>query len=594
MATATAPDQKQELHYIYNIDSLDFIPLKPLPPPRPNTRLPFAVVDQTNPLLDSPSSFRTTAWRTALSSYPGSLGNTLADILTYGAQIGYMGGPAYILSDNLSSASRAPEVITKQVEEDHHLGRVSTCSSNPPFICSPLGLVPKHDGGERRIHHLSFPHQTSVNDCIPPEWAYLKYTTLENIFTNTRTAGRGSTIIKRDLKDAFRSVPIATSQRWLLGFHWNNSYYHENCLPFGLATAPFLFNLFAEGLHWILQHFLHWKLLQHYLDDFILILPHPPESREVQKAAEDYITITNYLGVQRNDKKDAEGNVVEVLGVEIDTNTMQARLSSHKMHRALEEVTTALKTGHLTLHKAQKLAGYLSFCSAVVTLGRTYMRRIWNFMGTFTSLSAHRPLTTAIRKDLEWWKDLLPSFNGIRLFDDTARPVFHLYTDASLQGLGAFWFKSTIAEDGWKNYACKLHPAQAFSIRSSTTEHINALELEATRVAFDRWSTHWTHGTVIIHTDSSVAFNGLTDGSLRGPAMDPLRAILLEAAVFDIQIHCRWLSSSSNALADALSRLDASTIANYCPQWNPSQIALLTTSSATPHRTNTESSSGTA
>jgi len=37
--------------------------------------------------------------------------------------------------------------------------------------------------------------------------------------------------------------------------------------------APFLFNLFAEGLHWILQSWLQWDLLDHYLDDFILIIP---------------------------------------------------------------------------------------------------------------------------------------------------------------------------------------------------------------------------------------------------------------------------------------------------------------------------------
>jgi hypothetical protein len=37
---------------------------------------------------------------------------------------------------------------------------------------------------------------------------------------------------------------------------WNGVYYKENCLPFGLATAPILFNLFAEALHWILESFL--------------------------------------------------------------------------------------------------------------------------------------------------------------------------------------------------------------------------------------------------------------------------------------------------------------------------------------------------
>ena len=55
--------------------------------------------------------------------------------------------------------------------------------------------------------------------------------------------------MKRDLKDAFRMVPVAVQQRWLLGFCWQNQHYTEKRLLFGLRSAPFLVNLFAEGFH---------------------------------------------------------------------------------------------------------------------------------------------------------------------------------------------------------------------------------------------------------------------------------------------------------------------------------------------------------
>lgn len=54
-----------------------------------------------------------------------------------------------------------------------------------------------------------------------------------------RLAGRDATLLKRDLKDAFRMVPVAPHERWLLGFSWAGQYYVENCLPFGLRTALF-------------------------------------------------------------------------------------------------------------------------------------------------------------------------------------------------------------------------------------------------------------------------------------------------------------------------------------------------------------------
>ena len=77
-------------------------------------------------------------------------------------------------------------------------------------------------------------------------------------------------ILKRDVKDASRNVPVAPQHEWLLGFKWRNKHYKETCLSFGLSTAPFIFNLFGEGLHWILVSYLRW-ILVHYLDDFIAI-----------------------------------------------------------------------------------------------------------------------------------------------------------------------------------------------------------------------------------------------------------------------------------------------------------------------------------
>ena len=55
----------------------------------------------------------------------------------------------------------------------------------------------------------------------------------------------------------------------------------STCYIFGLATAPFLFNLFTEALHWVLERRLHLIItffaLIHYLNNFIFIL-HPGTS----------------------------------------------------------------------------------------------------------------------------------------------------------------------------------------------------------------------------------------------------------------------------------------------------------------------------
>jgi hypothetical protein len=69
--------------------------------------------------------------------------------------------------------------------------------------------VPKGDGGWRRIHHLSFPDDTSVNAFIPHEFGAIVYVTFDEIISNVIAAGRYSIIIKRDIKEAFRNIPVA-------------------------------------------------------------------------------------------------------------------------------------------------------------------------------------------------------------------------------------------------------------------------------------------------------------------------------------------------------------------------------------------------
>jgi len=138
------------------------------------------------------------------------------------------------------------DLISEKIVTNLALGRIQTTNS---IVTLPLGLVPKADGGFRRIYNLSLPKGSLVNDLIDPAWATLHYTQVETILAHVITAGRGCYLVKRDIKDAFRIVPVSLQLRHLLGFIWKGVTYVKCCLPFSLQTAPFLFNLFAEGFH---------------------------------------------------------------------------------------------------------------------------------------------------------------------------------------------------------------------------------------------------------------------------------------------------------------------------------------------------------
>ena len=117
--------------------------------------------------------------------------------------------------------------------------------------------------------HSSFVFQDggSVNDGIDWSLVSLKYPTVDHLAMLVRQVGRGAYLVKADIKEAFRNVPIHPDDRWLLG---GGVTYVDKVLPFGLHNAPKIFSAIADAAQWILvqrgvPHVLH------YLDDFIVV-----------------------------------------------------------------------------------------------------------------------------------------------------------------------------------------------------------------------------------------------------------------------------------------------------------------------------------
>lgn len=130
--------------------------------------------------------------------------------LRFSCLLGYTGLETLILSNNLPSALIDQLVIDNKLEENLASGRVIEIV-NPvsPFISSPLGLVPKQNGGFQKIHHLSYPRGRLVNDYIADEISSLSYTLLQQIFDKVLAAGRHAILMTCDVKDAFRNIPVA-------------------------------------------------------------------------------------------------------------------------------------------------------------------------------------------------------------------------------------------------------------------------------------------------------------------------------------------------------------------------------------------------
>src|SRR5256714_883582 len=250
-------------------------------------------------------------------------------------------------------------------------GYTESPSYPPHYFCYPLGLVPKMrngvQSGWRMIFDLSCPRGTSVNDGIPLQFGTLKYESFSHAICLITKAGKGCHMLKKDLKSAFRYVPISPYDWLLFIFYWNGSFYGDIYLPFGLRTSSRIYNMFGEAIHWTLKHEFSW-IVSHYVDDFLAVFP-PGADSLLQSASEAFNTLCGDLGFEAAPEKDELGTKVNHLGFEINSITMTATLPDSKRQRALDEVTHVISSKSVSAVSLERLLGFLNHCCEVVPLG---------------------------------------------------------------------------------------------------------------------------------------------------------------------------------------------------------------------------------
>ena len=520
---------------------------------RPNSDASFSVSVGTELLPPSTANvLRAEGISELLESYPNQrFVDTLLSITLYGARVGFECAPSgHVQRPNHSTAFAHPEIITESITKEVQNGRVKQVSS-PPFnsFCSPIGLAPKWangmQNGWRVIFDLSSPEGVSVNDGIPKEYGTIAYETLNDAIRLVAQAGKGSVMMKRDIKAAFRHVPINPCDYWLLMFEWDGNFFVDMFLPFGLRTAPRIFNLFAEALHWVLETLYEWNCT-HYLDDFLFVFP---PGTDIASPSADFDFILSKFGLSKAVEKNLDGCVVVHLGFEFDSENMQVRLPHSKKQRAIDAVNSLLSSPSVTLTTLETTLGFLSHCCQVVPLGRPFLRNLFSLICRSGDRRSFRQirLSHEARADLRWWHQFLTSWSSISMIQ-VSRIPFDVATDASGEkGIGGVYRRQVFSERIPSRHKSKK---------------IDWKEMFAILHAFLLWHEEWQGGIVRLACDNSGVVDAINKHSIKGPAILPLQRIFLVAAVSDIQIAPFWVPSEENMVADAASRYDYKRLAN--------------------------------
>jgi len=432
---------------------------------------------------------------------------------------------------------------------------------NPHLQCSPLGTVPKkHSAKLRTILHLSYPRDgsgTSINCQI--EDLACELMRFGDAVKEIARRGRGCLMAKFDVKDAFRLIRVRPDQQLMLGMKFLCWYFVELVLPFGLKSAPALFEMFSTAI----EKFIAGEGVEsifHYLDDFLLVSAKERSMREY----ESVLRVFKELGVElAQDKLAAPSTRLEFLGLILDSDSMMVELPEDKLLRYRATMDLLRSRREATLEELQQLVGVLVYSAMVIQHGRSFYYNIIQMVkearksrqgGASSSLKF--PLSAGALRELEWWSTFIVKWNGKCIIapsiSDFEPPARHrLYTDACRTGMGAWFDDCEYAAHVWDT----VELARA---RREKDLSMPYLELLALTHGVGVWREKLKGRALMIQSDCAAVVEVCRKGYCNeGNMMILLRQLALFTCTSKIFLHVSHIPGVNNVVADCLSRLTA-------------------------------------
>lgn len=489
-----------------------------------------------------------------LDLYPNKQdANLLKNGFTNGFRLGFTGDLICTEIRNLKSARLNPAILRDKIDKEVALGRFAGPFKEPPIKnlkVSPVGLVPKANGDYRLITHLSHPAGSSVNDGISEELSSVQYTSFDTVADMIFRLGNGSLMAKRDIKSAFRLLPIAPADFCLLGLKdEDGNLYIDKFLPMGCKISCSLFEKFATFLHWLVQYISGQNTMDHYLDDFIF--GGARGTIECHTLLDTFTSVCSQLAVPIAHEKSIEPCTRLIfLGLEMDSIFMLVQIPLHRIEELRDIITNILSRKKVSLREFQSIVGKLSFFSRAVRSSRAFLRRFYDVMVNITRAHHKLRITEAIKKDLCMWSSFLENYNGVsyippEIWSDS--DILQLFTDsAGSPGLGCgCFFHGDWAFFQWPESWCK----------KEVLKDITFLEMVPVLLAIMLWGDRLKNSRVLLRIDNEalvVIINKQTTRSKR--LMELVRQFVLLAMEFGIIFKAKHITTHCNKIADSVSR----------------------------------------
>ena len=441
------------------------------------------------------------------------------------------------------------QYIDRELENGTLIGPFETNPFGEAARFSPMNTRDKKDSHEKRIiMDLSWPKDgRSVNTGINKSWyrgkkVKCQLPSVESLAAIVRAKGRKCRVFKRDMKRAYKQIPVCIGDVHLLGYTFQNLYYFDITLPMGLVNSCLICQMVSDMIIYVFQKEGYSGL--NYLDDLggaeIPVL--------AEQAFEVLGQIMQEMGVAESCDKAVPPSCMAVfLGILFNTLHMRLEITPERMQEIKTELQQWSCKQEASLRQLQSLIGKLSFCASTMRAARLFYARILNFI---REIDASKPfqmheLPQTVYKDIAWWLKMIEQLNGISVIPDAKwqAPNRVIATDACLTGIGGY---------SQGEYFHAKYPHFVVAQRLS----INELECVAIMIAMKVWGSKIAGTNTLFQCDNKNTVACINRGKARNSYMQALlREIAYLCAINDCNIRVVFIPGNTNRLPDMLSRI---------------------------------------
>jgi len=399
-----------------------------------------------------------------------------------------------------------------------------------PGFYSRLFVVPKPNGKWRPIIDLK-----ALNQYIKvPKFR------MESLQSIWESLVPGSYAFSLDLQDAYFHIPIHRSHRKFLRFVVGDQVYQFTALPFGLASAPWVFTQVMSQVK-IMAHLREIRL-HLYFDDWLVQV----SSFQLGVQQSRYLLdLCTELGLMVNlEKSDLiPSQRFDFIGATFDLLLNKVFPKVENSAKMVERIQRFLLLPSATARGWLCILGSLNSQFTFVPHGHLFLRPLqWQVKKFWSqshgSLKDMIPLSPEVRACLQWWINQLSHPAGVPLSPPSVD--IHLFTDASERGWGAHVDNATY-QGQW-------------SVQESLL-HINILELRAVRLALE--SHHPPlHSHILVATDNTTvkSYINRQGGTHSWSLMEETQLLFQLVMSNQWTLKARHIAGKLNVLADQLSR----------------------------------------